>query len=231
MIAIVSSNARERNAFANLCEQRGWPCMESESVRAFRRGLPKIRASVVLARHRLTDGYSDDLLALVASQRHKPHTRFIILVAADTPIAEEARQIALGADCVQRDPVRSDVLLEYLLKYLRESKPGRRLTPATSGFVLAGATIDPLARTLRHRKKCVRLTPREVELAERLHEFKGQLASYSTLYSEILGRQFRGDTSNLRVLLGKLVKSFKSAGLNLRPSVEVIAKSGYRYSD
>ena len=43
------------------------------------------------------------------------------------------------------------------------------------------------------------------------------------------GRRFRGDTSNLRVLLGKLTASAVSLGISLQKWVEVIPKLGYRY--
>jgi hypothetical protein len=49
------------------------------------------------------------------------------------------------------------------------------------------------------------------------------------LYSEILGRRFAGETSNMRVLLGKLGKTTAKVGLDVRQWVEVIPKLGYRY--
>jgi DNA-binding winged helix-turn-helix (wHTH) protein len=75
----------------------------------------------------------------------------------------------------------------------------------------------------------VSLTPREVLLVEVLAGSKGQIVTYETLYSEVLGRRFRGDTSNMRVLLGKLGSSIRPLGLTLQHHVDVIPKTGYRY--
>src|SRR3954471_16336552 len=101
MIAIVSHTARERAAFSALCESRGWACTECESVRAFVRLLRRITPKVVLTRHRMLDGYSDDVVAALISQRPPPLTKIIVLVGAATLPSAEARQLAIGADCVQ----------------------------------------------------------------------------------------------------------------------------------
>ena len=69
MIALVSSNSREREAFASLCDQNGWLTMECESVRATANLLRRVKPKIVLVRHTLTDGYSDDVIALLARAR------------------------------------------------------------------------------------------------------------------------------------------------------------------
>lgn len=232
MIVIVSSNPRERIAFAALCESHGWPCAECDSLRSLRRLVRQARPRAILARQKLGDGYSDDVLALVHSAGMYRAVRTIVLMDADTPSAREARQIALGADLVQRDPVRTDVIGAYLARFRTESSA--RVPPepllGTSRLPFAGATIDVVARTLRHAGRTARLTPRETELVQILHDAGGQVVTYEDLYSEILGRRFRGDTSNMRVLLGKLDASFRSTGATLRRHVAVIPKSGYRYT-
>lgn len=232
MIAIVSPAPLERAAFTALCESRGWVSMECDSLRALRQLLGRVRPRVVLTRRRLGDGYSDDVLAAIAAAGHRATVKVIVLVSASTPAALEARQVALGADCVQRDPVRPDVLAEYLARYYRQaSHPRRGATRAVApkAFQFADACVDPLARQLQRGKKAVHLTPHEVALAELLAQSRGGLVAYETLYSEILGRRFRGDTSSMRVLLGKLAASAKGVGVALRDSVEVISKLGYRY--
>lgn len=232
MIVILSSSARERFAFAALCESRRWPYVECDSMRALRRSLRHARPNVILSRHKLGDGYSDDVLALVSTAGLGEFSKVIVLVGAGTPSALEARQITLGADVVQRDPIRTDVIGAYLARF-RVAPAGSTAgsaTPRSHQVPFAGATVDLAERILRSAGKTANLTPRETELVHFLHEARGTIVTYETLYSEILGRRFRGDTSNMRVLLGKLDASFRSVGLVLRKSIGVIPKTGYRYT-
>lgn len=236
MITVVSSDARERHALTALCETRQWLVNTCDSARAFRRSLAKATPKVVLARHKLSDGYSDDILTtLRTSPTHD--TRVIVLASAGTTSAQEARQLTLGADCVLRDPVRPEVLLEYIAKY-RATHSGaapasathRRRPTRDKPLQLAGALLSPLDRRLQKGNRVAQLTPREVALARQLIAARGEILSYDELYESILGRRFRGDTSNMRVLLGKLSASAASVGVSLRDWVQVIPKTGYRYA-
>lgn len=233
MIAIVSSNPAERTAFASLCQNRGWPHQHCDSVRSFRALLRHMRPNVVMMRNKLEDGYSDDILAALQAAGHLPETKTVVLMGAGTASAHEARQVALGADCVHRDPARVDVLLEYLARYRRAASAARRAggdraVPPT--FAFAGATIHPLERKLTIRSRTTRLTPRELALVELLAERQNHVVSYHFLYGELFGRQFAGDTSNMRVLLGKLDRTLQAVGIRIRRWIEVIPKSGYRYT-
>jgi len=232
LIAIISSSPHERAAFAALCASRNWACVEGDSLRAVKRLLRDTRLRIVLTRHQLSDGYSDDVLAALGAAGLRPAAKVIVLLGPGATAAQEARQVSLGADSVHRDPVRSDVLAEYLAKYLARAdstaaKSSR--AAARKPFRFAGAALHPVERRLRHAGKVALLTPREVQLAELLHESRGEVVTYATLFHEILGSRFRGDTSNMRVLLGKLDASFRSLGLLFRKSIEVIPKTGYRY--
>jgi DNA-binding response OmpR family regulator len=231
MIVIASTVPRERAALGALCDSRGWPWRECDSLRTLKRSLRPTRPSLVLTRHRLGDGYSDEVIAVLKATGLLHKTKLVVLVSAGFPSSLEARQIALGADLVQRDPVRMDVLLEYLQKFLDESKRdrGRDSQTLLEPFAFAGARVHPVDRKLECGKLLCRLTPREVELAELLAQSADQLVTYETLFNDILGIRFRGDTSNLRVLLGKLGASAQQAGIDLRRWVEVIPKLGYRY--
>lgn len=232
MIAIVSSSAPERAALVSLCESRHWASVACDSVRAAERSLRSIRPHVVLTRHRLADGYSDDVMAELNRAGLLTAVKIIVLIESGAYAAQAARQVALGADSVHRDPVRADVLVEYLARYrLAGQSAARSAMPiaASQPFQFAGASIQSLDRTLTHGRRGATLTPREVQLAEFLAASRGAVVTYPQLYSEILGTNFRGDTSNMRVLLGKLTTSFRSVGLRLRDFVEVIPKTGYRY--
>lgn len=231
MIVIASTLPRERAALAGLCDSRSWPWKECDSVRTLHRSLRPTAPSLILTRHRLSDGYSDEVIAALKTVNLLGSTRLVVLTSANFSAALEARQIALGADLVQRDPVRMEVLLEYLQKFLDESKRqrGRSAHALHEPFAFAGARIDPVGRKMQNGKRACHLTPREVELAELLAQSPDQLVTYETLFHDILGRRFRGETSNLRVLLGKLVESAKRTGVDLRSWIEVIPKLGYRY--
>jgi DNA-binding winged helix-turn-helix (wHTH) protein len=235
MIVVLSSSQRERAALIALGESRRWPCRGCDSVGALRRSLRRIRPKIIVTRHRLSDGYSDDVFAAVAAAGLRPSLKIFVLLGAGAPPALEARQIALGADWVQRDPVRADVLLEFLARYLasglKAPAPEKRSRRKVLALRFAGAIVDPVERTLLHEEKRIALTPREVQLVELLCESAGDVVSYDTLYNEILGRRFSGESANMRVLLNKLTASFRAAGLSLRTEIDVIPKMGYRYRD
>ncbi|MFM9081531.1 MAG: response regulator transcription factor [Opitutaceae bacterium] len=229
VILVVSSSSRERSALIALGESAGWVATGADSLREARRILRRQEVRVLVTRHTLADGYADHLARERATADRGRPSRLIVLAGPGLPAAEEARQVTLGADCVLRDPVRSEVLLAYLARHLRREEADRHpaARPATRlGF--AGGDLSPDDRTLRLGKRVRTLTPREAGLAEALATRPGEVATYDTLYAEVLGRRFRGDTSNLRVLLGKLAASCAAIGGDLRAWVEVIPKSGYR---
>src|SRR5207248_2324593 len=107
-------------------------------------------------------------------------------------------------------------------------KPKRSATSQRT-LDFAGAAVDPIERTASGGARRVPLTPREVQLIELLVDAAGEVVSYETLYHEILGRKFVGDTSNMRVLLGKLDLSFRAMDISIRRYIDVIPKTGYRY--
>jgi DNA-binding response OmpR family regulator len=231
MIALVTSSARERTAFGALCACQGWPAIECASVRALQRAVAQIRLKAVLVRSKLTDGYSDDVITALNEAQALPGTKIIVLLEAGASSSEEARQINLGADCVLRDPVRSDALVSYLDKYHRA--PHGRMPSlkqkVPTGIPFAGGALLPKDRQLQRGRRTAAITPREVQLAEVFIHFSGEVVTYETLYDEILNRRFRGDTSIMRVLLGKLKASAQSVGIPFKKWVQVIPKLGYRY--
>lgn len=227
VIAIVSSAARERGAFAGLCDLKGWTSIECDSMRALRHMAVRVAPKVALVRYQLADGYSDDVIGLLTTLDAKPAPKVIVLLPPHIPSAIEVRQLEIGADCVLRDPVRADLLIAYLAKYLRDSV-NAPAPPRSASIPFAGAQLNPLERTLRLDDQAVTLTPREVTLVELLVDAAGRVVTYDSLYSHILGRRFRGDTSNMRVLLGRLGSTIKPLGIQLRDHVDVIAKTGYR---
>lgn len=233
MIAIVSSQARERTALATLCASQDWVVVPCESVRAAAKLMRRSCPRIILVRHQLDDGFSDDVLASLAATGRTTTIRRIVILAAGTPTPLEARQISLGADCVLRDPLRTDVLLAYLHKFQREARDTEVRRPAVSPgpTPFAGGTFHREDRQLRHRDRTALLTPREVELVECLLQADGETVTYEMLFNEILNRPFQGDTSNMRVLLGKLTRSAAGIGLAARHWIEVIPKSGYRYRE
>ena len=225
---MLSSAGRERSALVTLSESAGWVATEAGGLREARRLLARQSPRVILARHQLSDGFADHLLREIGPET-PGRPRLIILASPGLAAAEEARQISLGADCVLRDPVRSEVLLAYLARYLRRKEQDRSASArAPSVLAFAGGELRPEDRTLRLRRATRTLTPREAALAEVLAARPGEVVTYETLYGEVLGRRSRGDTSNLRVLLGKLAASCGELGGELRAWVEVIPKAGYR---
>jgi DNA-binding response OmpR family regulator len=228
MIAIVSSAAPESAAFGSLFDQNGWNHVECRSVRAFKRVVRRVPLRVVLVRYQLHDGFSNDVITEVTGPGLSFHAKIIVLLSAGIPSSIEARQLEMGADCVQRDPVRSDVLLAYIAKYIQSAPKSPALVPMKQ-VDFSSATLNPLDRSLQRGDKAILLTPREAMLVELLAGSAGQVVTYEVLYNEILGRKFQGDTSNMRVLLGKLGISARRIGISIRSIVDVIPKTGYRY--
>lgn len=232
MIAIVSSNAAERAAFESICASRSWASIGCGSVRAAKQALRSIRPKVVVTRHRLDDGYSDDIIRELCRAGLQPAVKVIVLLEPAAYSRHAPRQVALGADSVLHDPVRSDLIVAFLARYrvAAQSAVRHAMRPAIGQpFAFAGAQVQPLDRLLLHGRRRARLTPREVQLTECLADSPGAVVGYAELYSEVLASNYRGDTSNLRVLLGKLAASYNSVGLTLRDFIEVIPKTGYRY--
>lgn len=233
LVAIASNAPCERLALAALCESQGWSSIECDSVRAFVRLIHRTPPAVVLVRHRLDDGYSDDVISALASLHLLPATKVIVLLGAGTLSSTEVRQLTLGADCVQRDPVRPDVLTTYIAKYI--SVAGQTSTNAIplaeKNAIFCGGVLCAIDRVFTYNNQAVTLTPRETALAEQLAHSRGAVITYDSLYRDVLHRRFQGDTSNMRVLLGKLGASLRSVGITLGLWVEVISKTGYRYRD
>lgn len=230
MILIVVPQASERAALVALCETRAWQAIPCATLREVRRAIGAAQPRVVVVRQRLPDGTAEDVLGLLRL-REGIAPRVLVLLSATASTETEARQVVLGSDQVLRDPVRAEVLLAYIERYKKEHLSRAQPRPAGAfSFPFAGATIDPRDRTIRHGRRATRLTPREVQLAQQLALSAGQVVDYPALYQDILDRPYRGDTSNMRVLLGKLAGSMAAIGIALRDCVEVIPKAGYRYT-
>lgn len=230
MIYIISSMAREAEVLAALCEQRSWPSQPCTRLADFVNAAEKNSPRAVIVRHRLVDGYSDDVLAYLDGRAAPRPARVIVLAAANCSTKEETRHISLGADSVLRDPVRVEVLLEHLARHRLQAPAGPVVsgTPA-SGYKFAGVQVHPLEHRLTHAGRSVHAAPRVIELLQLLHANAGRVASYPLLYSELFGRRFAGDTANCRVLLAKADGIFRRLGVNLRQHIKVIPKSGYLY--
>lgn len=222
MILLVDSAEREGAVLVELCASRGWVTEACATVAAALRRIPRLRPRAVILRRTLRDGLAEEVLAALADSP----CRRLVLVPAGTGGAAEARLVGLGADCVLREPVRLEVLLAYLERFLRGPGPATRSRPRRLAF--GGGWLDPADRTLRRGARRTVLAPREAQLAELLARSPGEVVAYEALYAEILGRPFRGETGNLRVLLGKLHLAAARAGVDTRAWIEVIPKSGYR---
>jgi DNA-binding response OmpR family regulator len=231
VIFIVSSSSREAELLATLCEQRSWPCQGCTTVSEFNKLAEKTNPRVVVARLRLQDGYSDDILASLKLLPVFPLPHVIVLAPADCSTRQEARQVALGADCVMRDPVRTEVMLEYLGKY-RIKPTGTATTAEVSPlcYEFAGVQVFPHEHRLVRLKQSIHVAPQEMEFLRVLAHSVGKVVPYPVLYTELFNQRFAGDTANCRVLLGKVTTSFRQLGVDLRSFIEVIPKSGYLYS-
>lgn len=229
MIVIVTSSTREASSLAALVGNCPRPAGTCLSVSQFKSQLRKTPPTLVVTRVNLSDGYSDDILSLLDKSGLLPDARVIVLAGADCPPRQEARQLALGADCVLRDPLRPSVLLEYIAKFLRTSALSKTRPLPPDNFTLAGATVLADQQQLQCGGRSTHITPKEVELARLLSESPGKTLTYGLLYGELFNRAFPGDSANLRVLLGKLSSSFRKLGLDLRAAIRVTPKSGYCY--
>lgn len=231
MILFLSSSNREAAALASACDHRSWTAYTCATVHEFHLLAEKIQPRAVVVRHRLLDGYSDDILANLKRMPVEIRPRVIVLMSADRTAQTEARQIALGADCVLHDPVRVEILLEYLARYrLRTEFSNIHLNGERVLFSFAGAQVYPREHRLVRGKQSLHIAPQEVALLSILSNAPDEVVPYPVLYSDLFSRRFAGDTANCRVLLGKLSASFNRLGIELKPFIQVIPKSGYLYS-
>jgi DNA-binding response OmpR family regulator len=230
MIAILTESDREARLLAALCDQRSWPSQTCGTVSGFAKLAEKTSPRVVVARQRLADGYSDDVFAWLKTSGRLDGTRVMVLVPADCSARQEARQIALGADCVLRDPLRMEVLLEYLAKYRAKKDPVAAISSPELAYEFAGVRVLPHACSLVRSGKTVQVTPQEIALLRLLYDSAGKVLPYAVLYHELFNQKFSGDTANCRVLLAKAAASFRRVKIDLRAHIAVIPKSGYLYS-
>lgn len=230
MILITSSSAGETTLLVKLCEQRQWPAYGCTTLREFVTLFEKNQPHVVVTRDRLEDGYSDDVLSETRNAIYPQRTRVIVLMGPDRISARDARQIALGADCVLHDPVPLELLFTYLAKFRTQVASASVGTeePRIS-FQLGKVTVFPQEHRISRLGKTVHIAPQEVALLRLFSRRPGVVIPYAVLYHDLFGRKFSGDTTNCRVLLGKVAASFKQLKVNFRDHVEVIPKSGYRY--
>jgi DNA-binding response OmpR family regulator len=230
MIAILTESIREANLLAALFDQRSWPCQTCGTMSGFAKLAEKTSPRAIVIRHRLGDGYSDDVFAWLKSTGRLPRTRTIVLVSADCSIRQEARQVALGADCVLRDPLRIEVLLEYLAKYRAGKEPTISAEMPQQGYEFADTQIRPHEHHLVRANKTVQAAPQVIALLRLLYHGAGKVIPYPVMYSELFNQKFTGDTANCRVLLAKAVASFSHLDIDLRDYIKVIPKSGYLYT-
>jgi DNA-binding response OmpR family regulator len=231
MILFLSSSNREAAALAAACDHRSWAAYICTTIREFRPLAEKIQPRAVVVRHRLLDGYSDDVFACLKGKSLAVRPRVIVLMSAERTTQTEARQIALGADCVLHDPVRMEILLEYLARYrVPAEAPVRHSDGQQVSFPIAGVEVHPHEHRIVRGKQGRHIAPQEVALLRILSNAPNEVVPYPVLYGELFGRRFEGDTANCRVLLCKVLASFKVLGVDLKPFIQVIPKSGYLYS-
>ena len=212
MILFICSSNREAAALSTVCDHRAWATYSCATIREFKPLAAKIRPHAIVVRHRLIDGYSDDIFAALRETplRHRP--KVIVLMSAERTAPAEARQIALGADCVLHDPVRMEILLEYLARYrLPAETSANPFSGTRASFSIAGVEVYPDEHYITRGDLRHHIAPQEVALLRILSSATNQVVPYAVLYGELFGRRFEGDTSNCRVLLCKVLSFVPSA--------------------
>lgn len=230
MIAILTDSIREAKLLAALCDQRAWPSVTSGTVSGFTKLAELASPRVVVTRQRLGDGYADDIFAWLKDSERLSNIRVMVLVPADCSIRQEARQVAMGADCVLRDPLRMEVLFEYLARYRAKKNPPDATARAQSVYEFAGVEVTPHKYLLVRSGHTVQTAPQVVALLRLLYSSPGKVIPYPVLYCELFNQKFAGDTANCRVLLAKAALSFHQLNVDLRAFIKVIPKSGYLYT-
>ena len=231
MILILSNACREATLLTALCDHRKWPCQPCSTIGQLSTMIEQVAPRAVVLRHRLQEGYSDDVFALLTNNQGTTRTRVIVVMSADATAKAEARQIALGADCVLRDPVRIEVLMEYLAKYrATKDSPDDNYTNGPTSYKIDDVEVFPHEHRIAREDKSVHVAPQEIALLRLLTRSDGKVVTYNSIYDELLNRKFAGDTTNCRVLLGKVCASFKRLDVDLKRFVQVIPKSGYLYN-
>lgn len=231
MILIVSDVLHEAKLLGDLCDHRKWPSQSCLTINHFKTMSEQVVPRAVVVRQRLSDGYSDDIFSFLNKTPHEIRPRVLVLMAADASAKAEARQVSLGADCVLRDPVRLEVLMEYLGKYRMLINSPSLISPKTIvSYKMGEVEVLPMEHRIVRGDRSVHVAPQEIALLRILTRSQGRVVTYAALYDELLSRKFVGDTTNCRVLLGKVCASFKRLDVRLKEFVQVIPKSGYLYT-
>jgi two-component system KDP operon response regulator KdpE len=230
LILFASNLAREADAFAALFTSREWANQICRSVSDCLRVASVSPPHIVILRHRLADGYSDDVLKFLGDHVPRDGCRVVVLAPANFPTEDECRQLELGADHVFRDPVRVEMLIQLISRYRNRYREDHLKGPnAAACYEFCGASVYPAEHRLVRGRTEIRTTPKIIELVQVLHHNAGRLVSYTVLYDVLFARRFAGETANCRVLLAKADAVFRQLGVSLRAQVQVVPKSGYLY--
>lgn len=217
--------------FAALCDQKSWPCHACTTISEFTKTIEKLTPRTVITRHRLEDGYSDDVLNLLTTNEQFASTCKIVLLPANVTTQQEVRLVGLGADCLMRDPLRLEVLLAYVGR--NRSRANASLAGAIvpeSTFEIAGIRVHANQHIIEKEGRTIAVAPQVVALLRLLSRSAGKVLSYQVIYYELFNRRFTGETANARVLLAKAATSLSLLDANFRAHINVVAKSGYLYS-
>lgn len=230
MILIASNLASESEAFTALCNAQQWATQSARSVADCRRIASANTPHVAILRHRLLDGYSDDVLRYFSDHLPTGSCHVIVLAPANFTTKDEVRQIELGADHVFRDPVRVEVLIQLIAGWRKRQYANLRQDQSSAScYEFCGVSVYPAEYRLVRGSIQVRTTPKVIELVQLLHHNTGRLVSYDELYEVLFLRRFAGETANCRVLLARADDVFRELGVNLRSNIQVVPKSGYLY--
>ena len=133
----------------------------------------------------------------------------VIFVTARRSELDEALGLELGADDYITKPFEKTVLLARIKTVLRRTQSPPPKTPRADLIIVGDLVLDPVAHTVRLKKRPVDLSPIEFKLLHTLAFDAGRVLSTDDLLARVWGAEFVGQPQVVYVHLRRLRKKLE----------------------
>jgi two-component system OmpR family response regulator len=165
-----------------------------------------------------------DGLAVVTTLRGIGQETPIMMLSATADAAQRVEGLRAGADDYLCLPFSSEEMLLRMEVLLRR-RPG--LPSPKTVLRIDELELDLIKRRMAHQHSAERLQPTEFRLLEFMMRHAGQVLTRSMLLEAVWGIRFDPSTNLVDVHVGRLRK--KVAALGVRPVIQTVRGSGYRF--
>lgn len=133
----------------------------------------------------------------------------LLFMTAKTDDFDQVFGLEIGADDYIIKPVEPRVLLARINALLRRNRDPVESTNATQKLQYGQLTIDRTTRSASLKGEDVQLTSHEFDMLWRLAKSPSTLVDRTTLYSEVIGREYDGLDRSADVRISRLRKKLQ----------------------